>query len=150
MRRQKGAKMHMEALEYKKTTEDNYFMGLARTQSGLSTDLRRPIGSVIVKDSVVVGFGSNQATLRLGWLQRWHRTRCIRKILGIRTHNFYFVCPGCALFRNHAEARAIRDMVATVGHVSQPYEIYLYGHTYCCSKCEEKMLKLGIKTVYTL
>lgn len=140
----------MGALEYKKTDENNYFMGLARTQSGLSTDLRRPIGSIIVKDSVVVGFGSNQATLRWSWLQRWHRMYCVRKILGIRTHNFYFVCPGCALFRNHAEARAIRDVGSLFYFTRPPYEMYLYGHTYCCSRCEESMIKLGITKVYTL
>lgn len=140
----------MEALEYSKTTEDNHFMQLARSQSGLSTDLRRPIGAVVVINSKVVGFGSNQATVRWSWLQRFHVKHCFRKILGIRTHNFYFVCPGCALFRNHAEARAMRDVDPFWLPFRVPAEVYLYGHRYCCAKCEDSMLKFGITKVYTL
>ncbi len=136
-------------MEYVKTDQNGFFMRLARTTSGLSTDLRRPIGCVIVKDSVAVGFGSNQATLRWSWLQRWHKKRCLRKVLGIRTHNWYFVCPGCALFRNHAEARAIRDSWP-VWSIDGGAELYLYGHTYCCGKCEDRMKRFGITKVYTL
>lgn len=133
-------------IKYVKISRGWPMMELARVHSRQSTDLRKPIGSVVVKDGVVVGMGSNQATIRCPWVQNWHKTHCVRKILGIKTHDWYFICPGCALFKNHSESQAVRNVNPQLG----PYELYLYGHYYCCYSCERKLLKHNVKRVYTL
>jgi len=120
------------------------FLDLAKKESELSTDLRKSIGVVIV-DTVtgnVVGHGSNQATLKFKWLINWHKKNCLRKIFKTPKNKFYWFCPGCALYRNHAEARAIRSLCEI--QPENNLELFLYGHTYCCENCLKQISKYNI------
>lgn len=140
----------MEAPEYKRVVlpMDSVFMWNAEKESHFSTDLRRPIGCVIVNAGDIVGHGSNQATVRWAPLQRFHVKHCVRKLLGIKRHAFYWLCPGCALFRNHAEVRAI-NTVHRLSNVSAPVDMYLWGHSFCCDRCLDAAKRLGVRHIYT-
>lgn len=127
--------MHMEALD------DNYFFEKAKLVSNYATDLRRPIGIVIVDSkNVIIGHGSNQATIPLFGIPKLHKKYCLRKIFKTPKNRWYWFCPGCALFRNHAEVRALRSIK---GPISQRGELrmYMYGHSYCCKVCLKEIAR---------
>jgi len=140
----------MEAVVYSKANPNNdYFMAIAETQASLSTDLRRPIGCIVVLEGkIIIGYGSNQASIRWAWLQRFHVKHCFRKLIGIKKHAFYWICPGCALFRNHAEVRAIRSC-SRVDRTGKRVEMYMHGHDYCCERCVQEIKRFGIIKVHT-
>ena len=122
------------------------YFNLAKRESFLSTDLRRPIGVVIVNNFKVIGRGSNQATIRWRPLNVLHKKYCLRKLLGIKTHTMYWLCPGCALYCNHAEVRALRSIKDK--KISGITDMFMYGHDEYCDKCEVEIKKFGINKVY--
>jgi len=122
------------------------YFNLAKEESKLSTDLRRPIGVVIVNNFKVIGRGSNQATIKWKWLINWHKNHCLRKIIGIKGHVLYWVCPGCALYRNHAEIRAIRSIKDK--KITGLVDMFMYGHNEYCNNCEVEIKKFNINKVY--
>ena len=122
------------------------YFNLAKEESKLSTDLRRPIGVVIVNNFKVIGRGSNQATIKWKWLINWHKKHCVRKIIGIKKHILYWLCPGCALYRNHAEVRAIRSIKDK--NITGLIDMFMYGHDEYCDECEVEINKLNINKVY--
>lgn len=122
------------------------YFNLAKEESLKSTDLRKPIGVVIVNNFKVIGKGSNQATVRFKPLNILHKKYCIRKLIGIKKHILYWICPGCALYRNHAEVRAIRSIKNKP--ISGIIDMFMYGHNEYCDQCEVEIKKLGINKVY--
>lgn len=120
------------------------YLDLAKKESELSTDLRKPIGVIIVdaKTGNVVGHGSNQATLKFKWLINWHKNNCLRKIFKTPKNKFYWFCPGCALLKNHAEVRAIKS-IKNISFANELH-LYMYGHTYCCNNCLKEIYKFNI------
>lgn len=122
------------------------YFNLAKEESKLSTDLRRPIGVVVVNNFKVIGRGSNQATIKWKWLIKWHKNHCLRKIIGIKKHILYWLCPGCALYRNHAEVRAIRSIKDK--NITGLIDMFMYGHDEYCDECEVEIKKFNVNKVY--
>lgn len=147
----KGAKRLMEAQEsrYVELGQMNAPMMEAALESQNSSDRRRPIGCVILQDGRLVGRGSNQATFAWGWLRAFHVKHCFRKALRVKRHGLYWLCPGCALFRNHAEARAIRDALPRLSE-NGIIDMYLFGHSYCCDTCLKKVNGVGVRNIYVI
>lgn len=124
--------------------ENNYKIQ-AKIESLNSTDLRKQIGVIIVDNGVIVGRGSNQATIKWKWFIKWHKNHCFRKtwLLKKFKHRLYWICPGCALQKNHAEFIAIKSMKQT-----KELELYMYGHNVCCENCLNEIEKINIKKIY--
>ena len=121
----------------------------ARKVQKLSTDLRRPIGVIIAEDNEIIGRGSNQATLKLKWFNKWHKKHCLRKIFRVPKNGWYWFCPGCALSKNHAEMIALRNMTKQLDKDSDA-TLYILGHSYCCDNCLKHINKANIKNIKVL
>ena len=119
----------------------NNFMNEAKIESTKSTDLKRSIGVVITKNGKIIGRGSNQATIKWKWLIKLHTKFCFRKFLGIKKHNFYWLCPGCALPHNHSEIRALNSIKEKI---EGELELYMFGHIKCCENCSKELTKNNI------
>ena len=135
--------------EIKYVPEDNLFMQEAmRAQKELSTDHSVSTGAVVVLENRVLGRGANQSALKSKWLIEFHKnTFCVRRFFKIPSGQKYWFCPGCASFRHHAEASALRDALSKKIDVNGA-DIYLYGHWWCCKSCWDSMTKAGVKNVY--
>jgi len=133
-------------MEYIKVKETELGIRLAKEASNTATDKRRSIGAVIYGDWGPICFGSNQATIKWKWFINWHKNNCLRKIFKIKNHTLYWICPGCALYSNHAEAVAIREL-KKYSKVQNP-KLYLYGHSHCCEPCIKKLEEVGVNKVY--
>lgn len=130
--------------------EDNFFMQEAKKiRNADSTDLMNPTGAVIVKNEKIIARAANKAKIENPKILKLHSKYCIRRILKIPSGKAYFLCPGCADHKQHAEFRvvnqALKDGLPTAGA-----DLYLYGHWWCCESCWDKMIKHGIKNVYLL
>ncbi|MFA7252725.1 MAG: deaminase [Candidatus Paceibacterota bacterium] len=130
---------------------NNVYMRKAKDFSeGQSTDRLQPTGSVLVKDSVIIGSAANVVPLKNAFLLKKHQGGlCVRKMLKVKTGTKYWLCPGCAKFKDHSEQRAIRDAVKN-SHDPKGSDLYLYGHWWCCQPCWSKIMEAGIKEVYLL
>ncbi len=125
--------------------ENDELMEQAKLLQHESTIKNHPIGCVAVKDGKIVATASNQATIINPLVVKWHATwLCVRRWLRIPTGKHYWLCPGCAQPRNHAEARIARELEQKqVGGAT----VYLYGHFWCCEPCSESMLKARVLSV---
>lgn len=131
---------------------DNEFMKLAqKTAQEMSTDVLHSTGAVIVKDGVVIAKAANISALgRFDILKKWHKKGlCLRKIFKVKTGEKYWLCPGCAGPRNHAEQQAIMKAKSASNDV-RGADLYLWGHWWCCESCWNKMIDAGISNVYLL
>lgn len=95
--------------------------------------------SVIVKDGVIVGKGSNG--------NGWHQSNntCVRIEKNLPTGVGYDECPGCH-GDNHSERVAINE----AGMLAKGGEIYLYGHWWICATCWKAINEAGINHIYLL
>src|ERR1700722_17033833 len=118
------------------------FMQEARTYAlAHSLDEAVKTGSVIVKDGMVIGGGTNGSN--------YHKTHgCVRKQLGIPTGQGYELCEGCHP-KNHSEPRAIADAKKD-GHDTHGADLYLWGHWWACEPCWNAINMAGIKQVYLM
>lgn len=121
----------------------------AQEAQKLSTDLRRPIGVIIVCGGKIIGRGYNKATLKLKWFNQWHKKHCLRKIFNVPKNGWYWFCPGCALNKNHAEMVAIRNMTQKL-EPNNDSILYILGHSYCCYNCLKNIAKANIKNIKVL
>lgn len=130
-------------------SDDNPFMMEAkRVRNEYSSDKNHSTGAVIVKDGQIIGRGANQSALKSEVLKRFHRDKfCVRRFFKVPSGQKYWLCPGCASSRNHAEPNAIKDAKRNVKDLSGS-DLYLYGHWWCCKDCWDKMIAVGIKNVY--
>ena len=89
----------------------NPFMAEAfRVAQVLSTDHNHPTGSVVVKDRNILGRAGNQIAFRNSVIVSFHKKIfCVRRFFHIKTGEKYWLCPGCASFKNHSEQQAIQD-----------------------------------------
>lgn len=126
---------------------NTFFLKKAKIESMKSTDLRKQIGAVITKNGWIIGKGSNQATIKWGWFISWHKNNCLRKIFNIERHTNYWLCPGCALYKNHAEARAVKSIDPHI-RLDGKLELFLFGHSECCKRCTKVLNKLNIKMAH--
>lgn len=120
---------------------------IARTQS---TDKQVSTGAVIVNaaGNILVG-AANQSALKNKFLLETHKNWCIRKLLKIPSGRKYWLCPGCASFRCHAESSAVEK--AKKNHIDiSNCDLYLWGHWWCCKPCWDKMIEAGIRNVYLM
>ena len=127
---------------------DGFMRAAIRTRNEHSTDLNHPTGAVVVLDGKIIGWAANQSALRNKKLLELHKKGwCVRKLLKIPSGQRYWLCPGCASFRHHAEARAMKDALTRAPSLTGA-DMYLYGHWWCCKPCWSMMIKVGIKNVY--
>jgi deoxycytidylate deaminase len=138
-----------EGRAIKYVPEGDQYMSEARAvRKGFSTESNHPTGAVVVLGGEIVGKGANQAAIGDKRLQDLHkRGLCVRKILGIPSGQRYWLCPGCAKFKHHAEARAVRDALSKKASI-EGADLYLYGHWWCCKPCWDAMAAAGIRDVY--
>lgn len=129
---------------------ENFFMKEAMAVCmETSTDDKQPTGAVIVQNGKTIGRGSNQTALKIARLRKLHENGwCVRRVLGIKSGEKYWLCPGCAGYDTHAEARAIQDVADKKDVVGA--DLYLWGHWWCCKPCWDKIISAGIKNVYVL
>jgi deoxycytidylate deaminase len=132
-------------------TLDNQFMKEAKFEcDNHSTDHNHSTGAVAVLDNKIIGRASNQSALRNKKLLKIHKDGlCIRRILKIPSGQKYWLCPGCASHRNHAEWGAVRDALKRNKSI-EGADLYLYGHWWCCKPCWDAMVGAGIRDVYVL
>ena len=76
-----------------------------------------------------------------------HSKYCIRRIFKVPSGQKYWLCPGCATFKQHGESSAVHDALKKHND-TQGADLYLYGHWWCCQPCWDAMIKAGIKNVY--
>ncbi|HUT22135.1 MAG TPA: deaminase [Candidatus Bipolaricaulota bacterium] len=130
--------------------ENNIFIRAAQEiRDNDSTDLMNPTGAVIVKNETVIYRSANKAKLENPTLLKLHSKYCVRRILRIPSGKGYFLCPGCADHKQHAEFRAVSQAIKEGLDVLDA-DLYLYGHWWCCESCWNKMIEHGIKDVYLL
>ncbi|MEN9614075.1 MAG: hypothetical protein RLZZ347_382 [Candidatus Parcubacteria bacterium] len=130
--------------------DGNEFMQEAkRWRNTQSSESVQPTGAVIVKNGKIVSGGANQSRLRSKWLSKLHSRLCIRKICKVKTGTKYWLCPGCATYKEHAEAQAVMDGKKRGVDMSNS-DLYLYGHWWCCKPCWDAMIGGGIKDVHLL
>ncbi len=134
-------------IEYVK--ENNLFMVEAKLmRNNYSSDSNHPTGAVVVLNGKIVGRFANQSTIKNKKILDLHRNGlCVRKILRIPSGKAYWLCPGCASFRNHAESGAVKDALLRQKSIIGA-DIYLFGHWWCCKPCWDSMVKVGIAHVY--
>lgn len=115
-----------------------------------STDQNHPTGAVVVKNDAILGEASNQSGYRKKLLIEAHKKWfCIRKWFKVKSGTKYWLCPGCATSKNHAETRACVDAIKKCGKEKVlGADLYLWGHWWCCKPCWDTMIKSGIKNVY--
>jgi deoxycytidylate deaminase len=129
----------------------NPFMAEAkRVCMKYSTYHNHPTGAVVVKDGMVIGRGANQSAIHNTWLLNLHKKYlCVRKWLHVKSGTLYWLCPGCASAKMHAEPRAVRDARKNCSDINDA-DLYLWGHWWCCKPCWDAMIGAGIKNVYLL
>ena len=129
--------------------ENNKYMSSAReialTQS---TDKKVPTGVVVVNErgNILVS-AANQSVIKNKFLLDTHKNWCIRKLLKIPTGQKYWLCPGCASSKYHAESLAV-EKAKKLGVNISGCDLYLWGHWWCCRQCWDRMIEAGIKDVY--
>lgn len=139
-----------EGRQIRLVPEDNAFMAEAKKiREKDSTDLMNPTGAILVKNGKIIARAANKAKIKNKKLLDFHSKYCIRRLLHIPSGKGYFLCPGCANYKQHAEARVIKKSVKEK-IPTQGADLYLYGHWWCCQPCWEEMIKHGIKNVYLL
>jgi deoxycytidylate deaminase len=127
---------------------DPYMAEAKRVCLEHSTDHNHPTGAVVVKDGHIIGWGANQSAIKNKTLLSWHKKfLCVRKWLKIRSGTKYWLCPGCASARMHAEARSVKDVMKKSAD-THGADLYLWGHWWCCKPCWDSMLAGGIRDVY--
>lgn len=127
--------------------ENKFMQAAKKVRDTKSTDLSFSTGAVVVLDGEVVGEGANQSLLRTPFLLNIHKKwACVRKWFSVPSGKKYWMCPGCAASKDHAETRASLN----AGEKTKGADLYLYGHWWCCKSCWDAMIKTGIKNVYLL
>ena len=130
------------------SAQDVYMLEAARLRNNESSDHVHPTGAVVVLDGAIIGRGANQSALQNKRLLQVHKEGwCVRRFLKIPSGQKYWLCPGCASFTHHAEARAVKDALSHTPSVAGA-DLYLYGHWWCCKPCWDKMIAAGIENVF--
>jgi len=90
----------------------------------------RAVFAVIEKDGEILSVDTN-----------WH-SPCLRN--GMPTGEGYELCSGCD-YDNHAEANALEQAIELRGaEMVRDAICHLYGHTYACTICLDKLIEAGV------
>ena len=121
---------------------DNKWMSMAKEYAREnSLDKVMPGAAVIVKDGNLIGIGANGS--------EYHdNNECERVKLKCKSGEGYELCEGCHP-DNHSERSAILDSKEKNNNLSGA-DLYLWGHWWCCEKCWDEMISVGIKDLYLL
>lgn len=128
---------------------DNEFMAQAKEAARLSNEKQQSTGAVIVFNSEIVASDCNKNPLTNQFLINLHKKYCIRHMLKIPTGKHYWICPGCASKKSHAESRAIKQFLEK-GVSGKQADLYLWGHWACCDVCGENIRKIPVKNIFFL
>ena len=127
---------------------DPFMKEATRVRNECSTDANHSTGAVIVEKGMVIGRGANQSAIKNKKLLERHKNGlCVRKFFHIPSGKKYWLCPGCASPRHHAESRAVQDALSRRASIAGA-DLYLYGHWWCCKPCWDAMIGAGIRNVY--
>ena len=128
---------------------ENEFMREAkRLRDELSKERNYPTGAVVVMNGAIIGRNVNEPPLKSPKLQALHKAGwCVRQWFKIPSGQKYWLCPGCAKSKFHAETRAIKDALKRTKSIAGA-DLYLYGHWWCCKPCWDNMIRAGIRDVY--
>ncbi len=128
---------------------DNQFMREAkRLRDEESTERNHPTGAVVVYGNEIIGRGMNRAPIKNKRLQDMHKNGlCIRRLLKVPSGQKYWLCPGCAKSKFHAETSATKNALKNKAEIKGA-DLYLYGHWWCCKPCWDSMIVAGIDKVY--
>ncbi len=127
---------------------DSFMKEAMYMRNTFSTDTNHPTGAVVVMEGKIIGKGANQSALKNKKLIELHRNGlCVRKFLKIKSGEKYWLCPGCASCKHHAETRATIDAIKKNGS-AKGADLYLYGHWWCCKPCWDSMINAEIRDVY--
>ena len=138
-----------KSIEY--VDESNQYMERAKEVARTSNDQQQPTGAVIVCDNKIVSEASNKNPLSSRKLIGLHKKYCIRHLLKIPTGEKYWICPGCASYKNHGEHRAVVAFKRQFKKVVNiKCDLYLWGHWWCCKPCWNEMISVGIQNIYLL
>ena len=118
---------------------NEYYMNITIQVSLRSTCMRRRVGSVIVKDNVILATGYNGAPSGLPNCID-DCSRCYRS-----AHNIPSGCELDKCFAVHAEQNAIMNALKT-GNDLKGASIYV--NTYPCSTCMKLIIQSGIREIY--
>ena len=121
---------------------DNEFMKEAKKIAfEKSLDTTMPAGSVLVKDSQVIGRGANGSD--------YHKSNeCERVKQNVPTGQGYELCEGCHP-KNHSEPRAVANAQKD-GKDIDGADLYLWGHWWCCEPCWKSIIDAGVNNVYLM
>lgn len=131
--------------------EENKYMQAAKEVAlRESTDRKTSTGVVIVNErGEIVASAANQSALKNKFLLDTHSKWCIRKNCNIPSGQKYWMCPGCASAKYHAESYATKKAKKAGVNISG-CDLYLWGHWWACKDCWDAMIKAGIKNVYLM
>lgn len=118
---------------------NEYYMNISIQVSLRSTCMRRRVGSVIVKDNVILATGYNGAPSGLPNCID-DCSRCYRS-----AHNIPSGCELDKCFAVHSEQNAIMNALKT-GNDLKGASIYV--NTYPCSTCMKLIIQSGIREIY--
>lgn len=127
---------------------DQFMQDAKLVRDAESTDKAHSTGAVIVKDGKVLAMDANQAGFKHKLFIEWHRQwLCVRRWFKVKSGTKYWLCPGCAKAKDHAESRSSREAMAKHGANAIGAALYLYGHWWCCKPCSDAMVKAGVTKV---
>ncbi len=132
--------------------ESDPFMQEALKEKEKSNDQLYATGAVAVKYGAIIGRAHNRAGYKWKWLIDLHRKSfCPRRWFKRKTGTCYWMCPGCATYKKHAETTIVTD-AEKAGKLSElrGADIYLAGHWWCCKPCWDNMIRAGIRGVYLM
>jgi len=128
--------------------DNKYMLAAKKMAEEFSTDKKNPTGVVVVdKDGKILVSNSNQSAIKNKFLLYTHKNWCIRKFFKISTGQHYWLCPGCASSKYHAESLAVEKAKESGINISD-CDLYLWGHWWCCKPCWDKIISAGIKNIY--
>lgn len=131
--------------------EDNKYMQAAfSVAKNESSDKKTSTGVVVVNDEgAILVSAANKSALTNDFLLKTHKDWCIRKNLKIPSGQKYWLCPGCASSKYHAESHAMLKAKKNKIDISN-CDVYLWGHWWCCKDCWDSMINSKIRNVYLM
>jgi len=132
----------------KRTTKDEYYLGIAKEVARRSTCFRRSIGAIIIRDDQIISTGYVGAPRKTK--DSFEHGECLRDKLKIPHGQRYELCRSV-----HAEQNAIIN-AARAGVSLLGGDMYIYGSTYGegrpidafpCFICKKMIINCGLNQV---
>ena len=123
----------------KRTSKDDYYLGIADSVLNRSTCLRRKYGAIIVKADEIISTGYNGAPRGV---THCDEAGCLRETLGIASGCRHEICRG-----SHAEINAIAQAAAAGTSTA---DSWLYCTHEPCVYCTKALINAGCRKVFFL